>query len=580
MKLPDAVPAGFEVLGGAEVFVHGHLPLAAAFCRRLGLVALVNRLVPSQMAVSPGLMVQAMVLDTLSGRTPLYHLENFLSELDLELLLGEPVDAHAFNDTNLARSLDAIFEAGPSKIVTELGLQAAKIFSLDASVPSYDTTSTSVWGDYAACKSEDDPVPGPRIVHGHSKDHLPELKQFMTELLCVDRGVPIFGRTLDGNSSDKKSNNQMLTEISRLMARHGLGAGAFVYIADSAMVTEDNLQAIGQNRFITRLPANYKECDLAIARAVDAAAWVEIGALAEETQGKLRPCATYRAFETQVNLYGNDYRAVVIHSTSHDQRRQKKLDKAVAASEKKIAAELAKLPKHYFCEADAKAAAAIAEKLSGGLHSVSASVHEVKVRRPGRPPKNGPAPMDTRYELEFKTAVNTASLERERSLAGCFVLITNVPTTGDGAMDAKAIMRTYKGQYGVESDFAFLKDPLVVNDIFLKKPSRIDALGMVLIISLMVWRLMERSMRAHVENTKSTLPGWDRKATRKPTFYMMTWMIPKIMVAKTPTYRVLLSSLGSTETAYLLALGLDGSVFTNPKSFCTPIIPGKITAKG
>jgi len=97
MKLPDAVPAGFEVLGSAEVFVHGHLPLAAAFCRRLGLVELVNRLVPSQMAVSPGLVVQAMVLNTLSGRTPLYHLENFLSELDLELLLGEPVDAHAFN---------------------------------------------------------------------------------------------------------------------------------------------------------------------------------------------------------------------------------------------------------------------------------------------------------------------------------------------------------------------------------------------------------------------------------------------------------------------------------------------------
>jgi transposase len=35
----------------------------------------------------------------------------------------------------------------------------------------------------------------------------------MTELLCVDRGVPIFGRTLDGNSSDKTSNNQLLSRI-------------------------------------------------------------------------------------------------------------------------------------------------------------------------------------------------------------------------------------------------------------------------------------------------------------------------------------------------------------------------------
>ena len=65
----------------------------------------------------------------------------------------------------------------------------------------------------------------------------------------------------------------------------------------------------------------------------------------------------------------------------------------------------------------------------------------------------------------------------ERRLAGCFVLLTNVPTTGDRALDAKGVLRTYKGQYGVESEFAFLKDPLVVNDLFIKTPSRIDALG-------------------------------------------------------------------------------------------------------
>ena len=80
-----------------------------------------------------------MVLDTLSGRSPLYRLEQFLAGEDAELLLGEHVDAHDFNDTNLGRSLDAIFKAGPSKIVTELGIVATRDFGLDTSVPSYDT---------------------------------------------------------------------------------------------------------------------------------------------------------------------------------------------------------------------------------------------------------------------------------------------------------------------------------------------------------------------------------------------------------------------------------------------------------
>jgi len=237
---------GFEVLSGTTLFSHGHLAIAAAYCRRLDLAKRIDQMVPTRMNLRPGLVVQAMVLDVLSGRTPLYRVEQFLAGQDVELLLGESVPVHAFNDTNLARSLDAIFEAGTSNIVTELGLRATSAFGLDATVVSYDTTSTSVWGDYRDCELKQ-PPPGPLVTHGHSKDRRPDLKQFMTELLCVDRGVPIFGRTLDGNSSDKTSNNQILTRIGSIMARHGLGPGAFVYVADAAMVTEKNLAAVGPN---------------------------------------------------------------------------------------------------------------------------------------------------------------------------------------------------------------------------------------------------------------------------------------------------------------------------------------------
>jgi len=329
MKVGDSPPHGCEPLAGADIFHHGHLPVAAAYCRRLGLVELVDQLVPTQMALRPGLVVQAMVLDTLSGRTPLYRVEQFLAGQDVELLLGEAVPVHAFNDTNLARSLDAIFAAGSAKIVTELGLRATCAFGLDTSVPSYDTTSTSVWGDYLACESERPPA-GPLVTRGHSKDHLPELKQFMTELLCVDRGVPIFGRTLNGNSSDKTSNNEMLSRISAIMAKHRLGPGAFVYVADSALVTEKNLDAVGANLFVSRLPANYAECGRVIAAAVGVGTWTDLGRLAETAGGTARPCAEYKVFETSVVLYGKTYRAVVVHSSAHDKRRQKKLDKAIA----------------------------------------------------------------------------------------------------------------------------------------------------------------------------------------------------------------------------------------------------------
>ena len=579
MKVSDSLPASLRDLKGVDIYTHGHLPVAAAYCRRLGLVELVNNLVPSEMELKPGLVVQAMVLDTLSGRTPLYRVKDFMAGQDVELLLGTHVSPAAFNDTNLARSLDAIFEAGPSRIVSALGVRATQEFALDTKAVSYDTTSTSVWGDYRRCE-DDPPAKGPVITHGHSKDALPHLKQFMTELLCVDRGVPIFSSTLDGNSSDKTSNNKMLSQMSTIMARHGLGPGAFVYVADSALVTDKNLQNIGLNLFVSRLPATYAECQRVVDEAVSSNQWIDLGHLAEIPTKSHRPCASYKCFETSVTLHEKTYRALVVHSSSHDKRRRKKIEKAVAQSAKSLTDELARYASQYFCEADAKAAARQIEALSGKLHTVKTSIGAYEVRKPGRPPMNKPAPTTTRYALSWELVLNSDAVEHEKQLAGCFVLLTNVPIEGDNGMDGKKLLLTYRGQYGVESDFAFLKDPLVVNDIFLKKPQRIDALGMVLVVALMIYRLMERTMRAHLKVTKKDLIGWEKRKTDKPTAFMMTTVIVGFMVAAVAGERILLGQPNARQSDFLSALGLSIDVFLNPKSKCQPLITQPQTEKG
>lgn len=67
----------------------------------------------------------------------------------------------------------------------------------------------------------------------------------MVELLCVDQGVPIFGGTLDGNSSDKTSNHRLLQNVDSLMRKNGLIPGAFIYVSDSSLVTAKNLAVSG-----------------------------------------------------------------------------------------------------------------------------------------------------------------------------------------------------------------------------------------------------------------------------------------------------------------------------------------------
>ena len=96
-------------------------------------------------------------------------------------------------------------------------------------------------------------------------------------------------------------------------------------MADAALVTEDNLAALGDTLFITRLPATYNECGRLMTEAVAHNAWEEVGVLAHTKPTTHRPGTSYKASEGEVTLYGTPYRAVVVRSSAQDKRQQQLL---------------------------------------------------------------------------------------------------------------------------------------------------------------------------------------------------------------------------------------------------------------
>lgn len=145
-------------------------------------------------------------------------------------------------------------------------------------------------------------------------------------MFCVDRDVPIIGATRDGNASDKTLNNELLGGICRHMARHGIDPGAFISVADSALITHDNLKRAKENgiHFLSRLPATFNECARVIDQAVAADSWTDVAALAQSPATGKRPAARYRIFEAPVTLYmAPPSGAIVVHSSAHDKRRHK-----------------------------------------------------------------------------------------------------------------------------------------------------------------------------------------------------------------------------------------------------------------
>src|SRR5215475_8365800 len=136
-----------QVLSPAiEVYPVHHLPIIKAYADQLGLVSLMNHDVPTAMEVDASTVVLALVLETLSGRRPLYRLEEFFAQQDTERLLGKAVPPHALNDDTAGRVLDRLYDFGTMRLFTACAVRAATRFGLERRYVHFDTTSRSVWG--------------------------------------------------------------------------------------------------------------------------------------------------------------------------------------------------------------------------------------------------------------------------------------------------------------------------------------------------------------------------------------------------------------------------------------------------
>ena len=552
-----------------EAYQVQHLPIVKAYADKIGVVEVINQLVPTAMGIDPGTIVLGMILDTLSGRSPLYRLEEFFAHQDTALLLGQALAPDAFNDDTVGRVLERLYDVGTMKIFTACAVRADQAYGLDKQYVHFDTTSISVYGDYLPLEGQpDQPAQAApfTITHGYSKDKRPDLKQFVFSTLCVDRAVPLWGTPEDGNASDKTINNSLLSDIATFLAQHGVAPGAYIYVADAALVTEANLAALGDTLFISRLPATYSECGRLIAEAVAHNTWEEVGILAHTKPTAHRPATSYKAYEGQVTLYGTPYRAVVVHSSTQDKRRQQRLVRDIQASYSTIQSAARAAEQHvYFCRADADAAAAQLRAGHAAYHGLEVTVEERPVYGRGRPSAHKPRPITAmRYRLKPTIRTHTERIARLEEEAGCFVLLTNVPTAGDMAHSARDILTVYKDQHGTEQNYGFLKDPVIVNSLFLKKPERIEALGLILLLALLLWRLMERAMRRHVDTTRTPLPGWDKKATARPTAFMMVTKFAGVIVLKLGHDRQLARPLSEVQHQYLTALDVPATYFTLP----------------
>lgn len=518
-----------------KVMEAGSAPLIAGMCDEIKLAETINQMVvwdDKQCKLSPGTRIEAIIVNTLSARKPLYKIEEFYGRQDPEVLFGKGVTADSLNDDALGRALDKLGNTTPDKVYLALALSAMKVHNLKINSMHADTTSISLYGnDYAG--NEDDLS----ITFGFSKAYRPDLKQFLYGLIVNQEGIPLYGRPEDGNMNDKTWNKKLLEDFEKIKEMiPALEQNKPLYVADSALITQTNLDLLNQQHipFVSRLPNNYGLIEELKTWAFSEGQWQELGRL-----GKQKDAACYKIQGIEAELYEQTYRFIVVHSNALDKKKAATINRNLKKAQEeyeKACRELSK--KDFYCEADAtEAMQEFLKKHQNACFNLEANVtksEQVKRKR-GRPAKNELVQTETFYHVEAKlTSLNEQEITRLKEMASSFVLISNANKEDRSLSDA-GLLKEYKEQIRVENAFRFLKNPVYADGIYLKNPRRVAALGYVFLMALLIYSLLQRRVRQNLQKENQPLITPGKIKTMEPTANTVLEMLKPINILQITT---------------------------------------------
>jgi transposase len=130
-------------------------------------------------------------------------------------------------------------------------------------------------------------------------------------------------------------------------------------------------------------------------------------------------------------------------------------------------------------------------------------VQTTRAEVPQRKYKDRPAGMTVMHRHTVTATVNTAAVEAQKRLAGWRVYVTNAMR-----LTLEATVQAYRGQYGIEHDYARLKGKtLHLMPMYLQSEARVAGLVHLLSIGLRLLSLIEYVARQNLAKGKEKLRG-------------------------------------------------------------------------
>ena len=448
--------------------------------------------------ITTGEAVAGMILNGFGfSKRPLSLTPQFFTTKPLDLLLRPGVRPDLFNRFTLGRSLDAVYTYGCDLLLSELALAVCAHEGLAQRFNPLDTTSFSLTGE-SIPDSDEHAI---AMTHGYAKDHRPDVKQAVLALMVSqDGGGPVLSKSWDGNTSDIEVFQERAQALMETLQHSPTPR---YLVADGKLYHEDNAANLKSLGFITRIPQTLTRVSQGIRQALEMDTWQRL----DEQTGYQRLALCH---------FGREQRWLVVQSQAAAWRAEATLNKAQKREHAASEQQLFHLQAQRFGTPQLAQEALAAISMQWKYHQVESSqlFEHKRYATKGRPTPKTPIKA-TEWQLHACGRPDVERLQQAKQSHACFVLGSNIEA--EQLSDAEVIA-AYKGQAQAEGGFRFLKDPLFfVSSLFVKKPSRIQGLLMVMTLALLVYSVAQRRLRQELARQNETIPNQITQPTNRPT---------------------------------------------------------------
>ncbi len=383
-----------------------HFGIVSLVLKDLGIIKMIDaRVSPhDQEEMTAGEAIGGMILNGLGfSNRPLSLTPQFFANKPLDLLFRPGVRAEMFNRFKLGRSLDDVYRYGCDLLLSEIALAVCTQEGIDQRFNHLDTTSFSLTGDYVPDSDEH----AIAMTHGYSKDHRPDLKQAVLELMVSqDGGVPLLSKSWDGNTSDIEVFQERAQALMQTLKN---SPSPRYLVADSKLYHEDNASNLKSLGFITRIPNTLKVVSQVISQALEMGTW--------------QPCDAQTRYQClELCHFSMEQRWLVVHSEAASWRAEATVSKAQKREYEAIQKQLFHLQAQRFETPElAQAGLAVLAK-KWKYHEIASSqlIEHTRYATTGRPTAKSPIKA-IEWQLHAEVKADVARIQQAKQYKACFV---------------------------------------------------------------------------------------------------------------------------------------------------------------